>query len=177
MNNTKTKILNLAASLTQERGFGGFSYLDLADKIGIKAASIHYYFKSKDDLAAALVEYTHDLHKLAFQSIDANFELPKERLEEIIKHFQQYVVNNQFCLCGMLVAELHSVSDRVGSYLDVYFQDFQNWLAKQFRLMGHEKPNEIALCFLSTLEGALLLARVRNDPKVLQEALSSYLVS
>lgn len=174
MNETKTKILNLAANLTQERGFGGFSYLDLAEEIGIKAASIHYYFKSKDDLAAALVEYTHELHTLGFQSIEANNKLPQDRLEEIIKHFQNYVVENKFCLCGMLVAELHSVSDRVGKCLDAYFNDFQAWLARQFEAMGRDNADELAMHFLSTLEGALLLARVRNDPKIVREALLSF---
>lgn len=175
MNDTKTKILSLAASLTQERGFCGFSYLDLAAEIGIKAASIHYYFKCKDDLAIALVEYTHEQHSLGFQNIEANYELPQERLREIVKFFQSYVLENKFCLCGMLVAELHSVSESVSKCLDAYFNDFQIWIAKQLALMGHETPDIQALRFLSALEGSLLLARLRNDPKVVQEVLSSYL--
>ena len=174
MNDTKKKILELASSYTQERGFGGFSYLDLAEEIGIKAASIHYYFKSKDDLAAALVEYTHELHTLGFQNIEANNESPQENLEDVIKHFQNYVENNKFCLCGMLVAELHSVSDRVAQCLDVYFNDFETWIARQFEAMGRKNPDKLAMCFLSTLEGSLLIARVRNNPKILRETLSSY---
>jgi TetR/AcrR family transcriptional repressor of nem operon len=177
MNNTQIKILNLAANLTQERGFGGFSYLDLADEIGIKAASIYYYFKSKDDLAVALVEFTHEQHRLGFQDIEAKYDLPQERLGEIIKFFQNYVVANKFCLCGMLVAELHSVSERVSQCLDAYFNDFQAWIAKQLTLMEHKTPNTQAMCFLSALEGSLLLARVRNDPKVVGEVLSMYLDS
>ena len=174
MNDTQIKILNLATTLTQERGFGGFSYLDLAEAIGIKAASIHYYYKSKDDLALALVEYTHELHTAGFEDIERQHKKPEKRLEEVIKFFQQYVAENKFCLCGMLVAELHSVSKPVSKSLDAYFNSFQTWLARQFDAMDYENPERLAMSFLSTLEGSLLLARVRNNPKIVREALSTY---
>jgi len=177
MNGTKVKILTLAAAFTQERGFGGFSYLDLAAEIGIKAASIHYHFKCKDDLAIALVEYTHEQHTLGFQDIDSLIESPKKRLEEAIKYFQQYVVENKFCLCGMLVAELNSVSDAVSDCLIKYFEDFQNWIAKQLALMGKTTPDSLAMQFLAALEGSLILARVRKDPKIVREALTSFIDS
>ena len=60
MSATKTRILDVAERLTQTKGFNGFSYLDLAEEVGIKNSSIHYHFKAKIDLAEALVERTHD---------------------------------------------------------------------------------------------------------------------
>lgn len=177
MNDTKAKILEVAAGFTQQRGFGGFSYLDLADEIGIKAASIHYYFKSKDDLAIALVEYTHKLHNENFENMQASIVHPRDRLKAVIEHFQNYVVERKFCLCGMLVAELNSVSETVSKRLDSYFNDFQAWLARQFKEMGHSDCDDKAMSFLSALEGALILARIRNKPGVIGKALSSYLVT
>jgi len=47
MSDTRTRILDLAEGLTQAKGFKGFSYLDLAEEIGIKNSSIHYHFKAK----------------------------------------------------------------------------------------------------------------------------------
>jgi TetR/AcrR family transcriptional repressor of nem operon len=175
MNDTKVKILEVASRFTQERGFGGFSYLDLAAEIGIKAASIHYYFKCKDDLAIALVEYTHEQHSKGFHSIQESVDQPTERLEAIIAHFQNYVVEDKFCLCGMLVAELNSVSETVNKRLDAYFVYFQSWLAKQFVEIGNKDADEKALAFLSTLEGALLLARVKNNPDLVRKMLLNYL--
>ncbi len=54
MTGTRTKILDLAESLTQRKGFNGFSYSDIAGAIGVKTASIHDHFKRKNDLAAEL---------------------------------------------------------------------------------------------------------------------------
>lgn len=176
MNDTKAKILEVSASFTQQRGFGGFSYLDLADEIGIKAASIHYYFKSKDDLAVGLVEYTHQQHSEGFQNMQETIKDPQNRLKAVIEYFENYIVEGKFCLCGMLVAELNSVSDKVRERLDSYFTDFQAWLTQQFEEMGHSNAGDKAMSFLSTLEGALLLARIRNKPKVVSRALTGYLV-
>lgn len=177
MSDTKTKILDLAESLTQERGFSGFSYLDLADQIGIKSASIHYHFKSKDDLAAALVERTHEVHSKGFQDIEATIKSPKKRLESVIEYFQEYVVNRRFCMCGMMAAELNSVSPRVSKLLDIYFIDFQAWLTRQFKEAGHKDAKMKAIGFLSALEGSLLIARLRNEPKLVRDALRDYLKS
>jgi TetR/AcrR family transcriptional regulator, transcriptional repressor for nem operon len=174
MTDTKTKILDLAEKFTQERGFGGFSYLDLADKIGIKSASIHYHFKSKDDLAIALVARTHEMHMKNFQQLDETMTSPRKRLEYLIKYFQGYATENKFCMCGMLTAELYSVSPTVRDLLNKYFKDFQAWLAKQFSEMGIKNADQHALRFLSALEGGLLLARLRDEPKMIGKVMSDF---
>lgn len=177
MNDTKTKILDLAERLTQVNGFNGFSYLDLAEEIGIKAASIHYYFKSKDDLAVALVERTYERHTKSFQDMDRNIDTPKKRLEAVIEYFQSYAQEEKFCLCGMMAVNLHSVSPRVSKRLDHYFADFQAWLAQQFKQIGHKNPKVQGMRFLSALEGSLLLARLRRDPKMIYDTLIGFLKS
>ncbi|EQD50561.1 transcriptional regulator, TetR family, partial [mine drainage metagenome] len=47
--NMEEKIIDVAQQLVQSRGFNAFSYRDLADRISIRTASIHYYFPKKDD--------------------------------------------------------------------------------------------------------------------------------
>lgn len=177
MSDTKTKILDLAESLTQKRGFGGFSYLDLADDIGIKTASIHYHFRCKDDLAVALVERSQAMIAAKFEELDANVKSPKKRLEMLLEHFQSYVVNKKFCLCGMMAAELHAISPRVSELVDEYFQNFQTWLTKQFKAMEFKSPKLQALRFISAAEGSLLLARLRDDPKIIRNVLKVFLKS
>lgn len=175
MTDTKTKILDLAETLTQQRGFSGFSYLDIAEHIGIKTASIHYHFKSKDDLAVALVERTHEMHMQAFHDLDTNINSPEERLAALIEYFKDYARNEKFCLCGMMAAELYSVSPKVTMLLNNAFAHFENWLVKQFKERGHVNAKASALTFLCALEGALLIARLREDPDIIHEALESLL--
>jgi len=53
---TRAAIIETATDLVQARGFDAFSYRDLAERIGIRAASIHYHFPAKEDLGVALIE-------------------------------------------------------------------------------------------------------------------------
>ncbi len=171
----RTKILDLAEEMTQTRGFNGFSYIDLAAEIGIKTSSIHYYFKLKDDLAAALVERTHQRHREGFEAIEAEHGSSEARLQALIAYFQNYIAEEKFCLCGMLAAELQSVSPRVASLVRSYFDDFRKWLTSQFEAAGEENPERCAIAFLSGLEGALLLGRLSGDPCVVSSALQDQL--
>ncbi len=166
MIDTKSKILDAAEALIQVNGFNGFSYLDLADEIGIKTASIHYHYKTKDDLAAALIQRISELHGLGLAEIKRNINAPKDRLIAVLEIFKSYVPEKKFCLCGMMAIEMYSVSPKVRDLLISYFDKFQTWLAEQFEELNVNEPKQQALSFVSLLEGAVLLARLRNDPKV-----------
>jgi TetR/AcrR family transcriptional repressor of nem operon len=170
MGDTKTKILDLAEAMTQTRGFNGFSYLDIAAEIGIKNSSIHHHFKSKADLGLALVERVHERHLESFAQISRSIKSPRKRLKAVVEHFQAYVDQKKFCLCGMMTAELQSVSAAVSERLTAYFRDFRNWLAAQFAAMDKKNPKTVALSFISALEGALVIARLESDPDVIDDA-------
>lgn len=175
MSDTETKILDLAETLTQTRGFNGFSYIDLANEVGIKTASVHYYFKRKDDLAAALVERMHERHAEGFKAMEAEHERPQDRLRALMNYFQNYIAHDRFCLCGMMAAELQSVSPRVRKLVQAYFEDFRAWLKRQFELSGQADADRLAIRFLSALEGSLLLGRLSNDPKVIADTLKDFI--
>ena len=53
---TADQILDLAEMLIQTRGYTAFGYQDIADRLGIRKASIHYHFPSKTNLGAAVVD-------------------------------------------------------------------------------------------------------------------------
>ena len=52
--NSRETILAAARQTAQLRGYNGLNFRDLARDVGIKSASIHYYFPSKADLGAAV---------------------------------------------------------------------------------------------------------------------------
>ena len=54
---TREQLLTVAADLLQRVGYASFSFRDLADAVGIRAASVHYHFPTKADLGLALVDW------------------------------------------------------------------------------------------------------------------------
>ena len=55
MNATQTLLLDLGEAAMMQRGFDGFSYADIARDAGIRKASIHYHFPTKQDLGLAVL--------------------------------------------------------------------------------------------------------------------------
>lgn len=55
--NTKQKIINTAIDLCAKKGFDAVSMQEIADAVGIKKASIYYYFSGKDQILTDVLEY------------------------------------------------------------------------------------------------------------------------
>ena len=90
-NTTKTndtskadEILEVGQELIQTVGYDGFSYRDIADRVGIKSASVHYYFPAKTDLAEAVAEQYRTEFAETVREISANTTGALERLEEFL---------------------------------------------------------------------------------------------
>ncbi len=170
--NTKTKLLDLAEQLTRTKGFNGFSYLHLAAELDIKTSSVHYHFKTKADLALAMLERVRHTHESWLRGLERDVEDPRERLLHVIRLFQGYAESGEFCLCGMMSSELHSVSPEARASLQGYFETLRAWVEVQVEALGFEDAPTRALQFVGALEGTLLLARLHADPEMVLRALS-----
>ncbi|MGQ9367029.1 TetR/AcrR family transcriptional regulator [Azospirillum sp. ST 5-10] len=52
----RQSVLDAAATLFAERGFAGTSFQDIADALNVGRTALYYYFKSKEEVLASLVE-------------------------------------------------------------------------------------------------------------------------
>ena len=55
MSETIDRLLDAAEDGMRLRGYHAVSFRELAMALGIKSASVHYYFRQKEDLGLALV--------------------------------------------------------------------------------------------------------------------------
>ena len=56
MNERASQIIDIAIKMIREGGYHSFSFRQIASELGIKSASIHYHFPSKEDLGVAVVK-------------------------------------------------------------------------------------------------------------------------
>lgn len=182
-NKTKTndiskedEILEVGQELIQTVGYDGFSYRDIADRVGIKSASVHYYFPAKTDLAEAVAKQYRIEFAETVREISANTPGALERLEEFAGIFQGTLENlDRVCLCGMLASESSSVPDKVSAQTRMFFSEQQDWISQTIAdgiddgtISATTQPNEFAKTFLSALEGAMMLARSMEQPEHLR---------
>ncbi len=56
MKTSREELLDLGEEIVRRQGFAGFSYGALAERAGVRKASIHHHFPAKSDFGRALVE-------------------------------------------------------------------------------------------------------------------------
>lgn len=170
----RSKLIEAAGHLLQTRGFNAFSYRDLADIVQIKTSSIHYYFATKEHLGLALIgQYTEAL-EFALAEISQGNGPAQVRLQRFIQIFEDTAgEGNRLCLAGMLASDFSTLGEPLKVEVRRFFQVAESWLAGQIcqsRGAGQDTAHistadrEKASWALAALEGALLTARVLDDP-------------
>lgn len=180
---TKDLILDSAQQFAQTRGFNGFSYADIASDVGIRKASIHHHFPSKEDLEAALLERYHEGFMTALKSISGATTSPTSCLKEYGELYADSLRRRVVCLGGMMASDLGALPERLAPMLRNFFKDQTEWLTQ---VMEHgkasgefvylESPGNRATMFLAAFQGGLLIGNAMDDEDAL-ERISSELIT
>lgn len=128
-NNTAQRILDVAQDMVRSRGYSAFSYADISSQVGIRKASIHYHFPSKDVLAKELVKRYRERIGRACDRISNSGASPEEQMMQFAHLYRDGLDDNQICLCAMLAADFAVLPQSVRDEIRAYFQQAEAWLA------------------------------------------------
>lgn len=166
-------IIDIAEKLLKERGYHGWSYQDISDKVGIKKASIHYHFPRKQDLGVALIKnYSANLNQ-AIEEINNRLPDAKKKIFALANLYGQLLKeNNAFCLCGFLVADLLTLPIEMQEELKTFFKSQKDWIkifleeGKREKIFKkfHLPLDEEASLLINCLQGILLITRLEAKP-------------
>jgi TetR/AcrR family transcriptional regulator, transcriptional repressor for nem operon len=171
---TRTAIMDAAQELIQRGGANAMSYQDVSDAVGIRKASIHHHFPTKDDLIAAVIErfaeYVFGLMDGIFQSkLD-----PAAKLRRYAALFEATLSEgkrDKVCLFAILGAELSSLDSPATARVRRFYHENELRLARvleegrekgQFHFKGDAR--RVAAMFFALLEGGALIARAEGGP-------------
>ncbi len=158
----------LAAAEKRARcgGYHSFSFRDLAGDVGVKSSSVHYYFPTKADMAAALAHRYTERTQESLGSPDGI--TPEEAVARVTALFRNALtVDDKMCLCGLFGAERDALPPNVETAVADFFRML---LAYLHSAIGPAYPAER---LLAQLEGALILARTLRDPLVFDRVCAS----
>lgn len=177
----REQLVGYAQTLIMLRGFNGFSYRDLAELVGVKTSSIHYYFPAKDDLILEAVN-TYSSESLAeMYAIDSS--LPADaRLDRYTRMFGKVLGDgDQICLCGMLAADIASLPENVKQAVQSFFRSNETWLGKvlaegkrQGTLIDAGPAEAAGRTLYAAYQGAVLASRLFDTKSRLTEVTDSY---
>jgi TetR/AcrR family transcriptional repressor of nem operon len=171
------KILVTAENLIQRLGYNAFSYRDIAEAVGIKTSSIHYYYPAKEDLAVAVIDW-HVYQLSSFlKELQLNSSLSlQQKLLNLVDKVMSLTVHDdmKMCLGGMLASDVVSLPEKVKMKIRSFFDILGKWIGEAISEGGSDKelvandadalqPMELSRYLLVQLEGGLLLSRLYGD--------------
>ncbi|WP_337153625.1 TetR/AcrR family transcriptional regulator [Pseudomonas protegens] len=167
---TRSDLLTSAEILLRTKGYAAFSYADLAEDIGIKKASIHHHFPTKEGMAIAIVEsYLFRFKKQLNAINDENIGVV-DRLNAFALMFAHSSENGMLPLCGALAAELLALPESLKAITKDFFEIHLTWLQdniKHGQVLGELKADldvmKVSRFILNALEGASFVSWAMND--------------
>ena len=163
---TQTDILDAAEHLVRKRGYDGFSFADLAAKVGIRKPSVHYHFETKGALATTLITRYAERMANAREAIDAEAKSTEDALRQFAALYREALgQGDTICLCASFSADIDSLPNTARDALNSYYDETLAWL----------DTFGAAPTLLAAVEGAQLLARARQNPATFDDAIEPIL--
>ncbi|GHO99489.1 TetR family transcriptional regulator [Reticulibacter mediterranei] len=163
----RDRLIQTAVTLVYQQGFHQTTLADIAQHAQVPLGTVYYFFKTKEALGEAVVEYRLDESREQCQQSECDPD-PRVRLQSII---QMMLDNDQTlaqngCPIGTLCSELHKQGGPLAQHSSKIFEELLAWLTTQFQLMGKQDESEdLALHLLSAIEGAVLLSQSFQAPE------------
>lgn len=174
---TRKAILKRAERYLQDAGYSSFSFRDLAGDLGIKSASVHYHFPSKEALGVALLQRYQETFKHWVESRQGSGS-PKADLLDWFKYYQHLARTGDICPGGAFGAEYTALPERVRNELTAMENMLRTWLRetlkagrKQGEIRAEGRIEDQAELVLATLQGGTQVARATGDSKAFDAVL------
>jgi AcrR family transcriptional regulator len=167
----KSDLAAVAGRLIHQRGYARTSLADIAVAADMPLGSVHFYFPTKEALAAAVMEQRVAAIRARIERW-ALLSSPRARLTALVDVWvrDRETDTRHGCPVGSLCYELGKDSGSLGALAAAPFRLLLEWCALQFRAMGQGRDaRRHALHLLSALQGMGLIANALKDPDVILE--------
>ncbi len=177
----------MAASVTSERpgkrdrlvagaretiyrqGFAATTIADIAEASDVPVGNVYYYFKSKDELVAAVIDSYARESRERLSLLEQQHSTPRARLKVLVRLLVSQP--DQLALHGCPIGSLCSELDKQDNDLARACKELMHtpiaWIEKQFKAMGRRDARDLAFALLASYEGIALLANTFRDPDLL----------
>ena len=156
---TRHTILKAARELIQTRSYLGFSFQDLADRVGIRKASLYHHFPSKEALGVAVLEHAIHTYDKWFQAFDGT---PEEGFRIYINGFRNVIgAGQRVCPAAAFIPGWDAVDSDIHQTIVRLRQTQVDWLTVQLTRQARvQDPAAVAGQIFALCQGSLISARV-----------------
>lgn len=166
---TRQRIIESANRLFYQQGYNQTSFTDIVEASGVPRGNIYYYFKTKEDILNASIDYRTERISRMLEDWSGSYRTPMERLQRFthILDGNADTLSNYGCPMGTLNAELGKNQPELKARAENLFKIFESWLSDQFSELGYAgQAHELALRFMAMGQGISMLAHVHHDSSI-----------
>jgi len=170
------RVVSTAAARFRESGIDGIGVADLMKEAGLTHGGFYRHFASRDELVAEAVERALQDGGRAVQAVENIRQPPAAVLALLVDGYLSAAHRDSLatsCAVTTLAGDVARSNERARS---AYTQQVGTYLALLTKLIAGEKQKSRrmkAIAALSTLVGAVSMARAVNDEKLSREILKS----
>lgn len=177
---TKTAIRSIAKDLMRHLGYNAFSYADIAKKLNIKNAAIHYYYPGKADLLADVIQNYIDEYVFLGKQLEEASVDPLLKMKKFIEKYSVLIDLKCICIIGSVASDYNTLPESVRSKVSSLIELVVNMVAKTLAegnkkgiFHFNELPRVKALLILTNLAAGVQLARItgKQDYELIEAAI------
>jgi TetR/AcrR family transcriptional repressor of nem operon len=179
---TRQKLLDAAQQLMLAKGYTATSVDEICDAAGLTKGSFFHYFEGKEHLGRSVAERFYASMQQLVQA--APFHRKKDPLDRVLGRVDFYIDlarrpdAAKGCLLGTFVQELSDTHPAIRSVCACCFddsarsfkQDLDEAKAK-YAPRARWSSQGLAEHLTAVVQGAIILAKAKQDPKVMTESL------
>ncbi len=165
---TREHIILTADALIREKGYNAFSFVDIAQVVGIKKPSIHHHFPHKTDLGIAVIEF-HIKGLEHIKQVSRN-KTALEKLDRFFSIYSDIKDQNKVCIVGSLSTDYNTLEPEVQEKIKKFSNAFLAWVTdilKDGRQEGvfyfDETPRTRAVLIIASMMAIVKLSRLTGE--------------
>jgi len=176
--NTRIAIMNRAEYAARKRGHNGFSFDHIANDVGIQKASMYHHFSNKSELLMAIFErFANRIYDWFGEQQNSDKNAGGRLLDYLEETRLVLDDGSSICMSIAFSIDHESLKPELAEGLRLFQRANINWLKETFELGRQDKSisnigdiEEEAMAALTMVDGALVMARLHNDPALFDKA-------
>ncbi|MFC7621101.1 TetR/AcrR family transcriptional regulator [Microlunatus sp. GCM10028923] len=165
----RERLIEAACDLLYRQGFASTTLAHIAQAAEVPVGNVYYYFKTKDDIVAAVLEFHAERLAAGVEELERRHHSPRTRLKALVRLLagRRDTIARHGCRYGTLCAELAKRPDGADPRSAPLLKIPLDWAERQFREMGRRDAGDLAVELVAGFQGSALLSSTFGQPDLM----------
>ena len=170
-NDKRARLITGADKLFHQQGINSTTLANIAQLADVPLGNVYYYFKSKESIIAAVIDYRLNIIKQLFDELNL-INKPKDRIKSLLEKF---ISNSELITSfgdpiGSLCLELSKTNGELYKSASPLMQTIISWCTDQFKELGKQNnATQLAIYFVASMQGICILSATFKSVDYLKE--------